>query len=115
MSSIVTTIQVHITLQLNSFFLLIFIWINPVMHEHKMLVDLLRMFVVQVSIGAVRCFWVHACSYANSACVGLKERAVGLTFDPEKAWTGAMSALWFNLCVAHISNVLLYMTVNLIL
>lgn len=64
---------------------------------------------------AIWCFWVHVCSFANSACVRLKERAVGLTFDPEEAWTAAMSALWFNLCVARISNVLLYMTVNLIL
>lgn len=82
-----------------------------------MLVDLLRTSVIsiQISIGAVRCFWVHTCSYVNSPCVGLKERAVGLTFNPEKAWTSAMSALWFNLCVAHISNVLLYMTVNLML
>lgn len=50
------------------FFLLIFIWINPVMHEHKMLVDLLRMFCSS-SIHWGRPVFLGSCVFVCQFCM----------------------------------------------
>lgn len=97
-----------------------FTWMNPVIKEHGWFYSLGKTFFGFVSFKSLVmefCIWVSGftCALMELLHVRLKVRAEGLTFDQEKAWTGAKFALWFNLCVARISIVLLYMTVNLIL